>query len=130
MYLWQLPPSIVTELRTKGPAWCPSYTAPSSAPLLMESCSLPSTSPSSASKHLVGIMTGTENRSQKLKNLRSTKHIPSKAGAATEVAMATFAPTLNVSSFLSSATRISQVYVEYQVGGVSTPVLVFGGFSV
>ena len=82
-------------------------------------------------------------------NFCGNKHIPRKAGATTEAAMAAFAPTLNVSSFLSSATRIDPnslrgvpgrrrqycipglrgyclqqkptqtVYVEYQVGGVS-----------
>ena len=47
-----------------------------------------------------------ESRSQRQPNLRGNKHIPSKAGAATEAAMAAFAPTLNVSFFLSPATRI------------------------
>ena len=47
-----------------------------------------------------------ESRSQRQPNFRGNKHIPSKAGATTEAAMAAFAPTLNVCSFLSPATRI------------------------
>ena len=46
-----------------------------------------------------------ESRSQMLLNFCGNKHIPRKAGATTEAAMAAFAPTLNVCSFLSSATR-------------------------